>query len=573
MHKKKTKIVVSWITIVAIMCTLLVPTTDARAAKKAYSMSLYDTINASEIFGTSRKTTYKTSNKNIVRIVNKQLVAVSTGTATITAKRGKKKIKRKIKVKNNNGYFSLNSCSVSLYKGDTYSLSTKGTVASPKYSSRNTAVATVNKKGKITAKSEGTTFIDVRSGKMKNSCAVTVMPKSARSEVINFKPVSSEKYYTKWSFKNKKKYILAIYPGTYLPKNFQKDLDSLITLLEKKSGYKLHPVKSGIRNEFDKAVIWVGGSTGTLSWKNIQISSADLHLRNYAAELAGRWIANAILVRNNTYYGGQFGSSLGEAVARHALVNTKYVDSGFDILPDAFTTFDEKWKNVTESQMTKYLSDSNLQTEVENYFSDYIYSKYGMSKIRKILKKINGKNKKLGVTGSASLGVSNKKILGIIKSYTSKTVVSDFLKWCKTHIKISRGSLQDEPVYRVGKGKTIKVHSSGFGISEFNDLGAIKFQESVTIDFSEAMKYYELNCGQKATGIYGISFVSPDRDCKLYVYDKNDKLIATYDSTKGNRIDEDGAVKVRVKNSSGFVGFLRYDYVTNFNKYATKAVR
>lgn len=176
----------------------------------------------------------------------------------------------------------------------------------------------------------------------------------------------------------------------------------------------------------------------------------------------------------------------------------------------------------------------------------------------------------LGTLKSGSLGLNNKQILNIIKTHTSKTVIADYLKWFKARARISHGPLQDEPEYCAGKGSVIKIRSMGFGVSEFNRLGAIKFVDSITVDFSEAMKYYELNCGQKATGIYGITFAMNDSDYKLYVYDKNNVLLATYDGTTGNTINEDGAVKVQVESASGFLTFISYYYMTNFNKYATQ---
>ena len=105
--------------------------------------------------GTSKKVTWSSSNKKVAAVSTKgKVTAKKKGTAIITAKVSGKKYKCKITVKNP----YLNKKTVTLNKGKTLTLKLTGATAK-KYKSSNTKVATVNSKGKITAKGAGTTTI------------------------------------------------------------------------------------------------------------------------------------------------------------------------------------------------------------------------------------------------------------------------------------------------------------------------------------------------------------------------------------------------------------------------------
>ena len=73
----------------------------------------------------------------------------------------------------------LSSKSVTLYVGKTKTIKLKGTTKKPKWSSSKKSVATVSKKGKITAKKQGTAVITAKLGEKKYSCKVKVKKKSS----------------------------------------------------------------------------------------------------------------------------------------------------------------------------------------------------------------------------------------------------------------------------------------------------------------------------------------------------------------------------------------------------------
>lgn len=101
--------------------------------------------------------------KKLAKII---LVAMLTFTITPLAN-----TQAKTKVK-------LNKTSISIQKGKTYTLKIKGTKKNPKWSSNKKSIATVSKKGKVTAKKAGNAVITAKIGKKKYNCKVRVWQKT-----------------------------------------------------------------------------------------------------------------------------------------------------------------------------------------------------------------------------------------------------------------------------------------------------------------------------------------------------------------------------------------------------------
>ena len=127
-----------------------------------------------KISGTKAKVKWSTSNKKIATVSsNGKVTGKKAGNATITAKVGKKSYKCKVTVKNP----YLNKTKLSINVGKTYQLKITGTKAS-KWSSSKKSVATVNSKGKVTAKKAGKTTITCKGNDGKfYKCTVTVKEK------------------------------------------------------------------------------------------------------------------------------------------------------------------------------------------------------------------------------------------------------------------------------------------------------------------------------------------------------------------------------------------------------------
>lgn len=123
-----------------------------------------------KITGTSKKVTWKTSNKAVATVYKGKVTAKKAGTATITAKVSGKSYKCKVTVKKP----YINKKTASLYVGKTTTLKLTGATVKS-FTSKNNAVATVNKSGKVTAKKKGTAKIVVKDTKGRlYYCTVTV---------------------------------------------------------------------------------------------------------------------------------------------------------------------------------------------------------------------------------------------------------------------------------------------------------------------------------------------------------------------------------------------------------------
>ena len=122
----------------------------------------------------TNKAKFKSSNKKVATVNKKGTVTgKKAGTAYITATyKGKTSKKVKITV----AQVSLNKSKVKLTVGKTATLAAKynGKKVKPTYKSSKSAVASVNRNGKITAKKKGTATITATYKKSKVSCKVTV---------------------------------------------------------------------------------------------------------------------------------------------------------------------------------------------------------------------------------------------------------------------------------------------------------------------------------------------------------------------------------------------------------------
>ena len=126
------------------------------------------------------KVSYKSSNTKIASVSKKGVVtAKKSGKAKITIKAGKKTktIKVTVAKKAPTGIKGVPS-SKTLKKGKSFTIKAKltpsGAEATIKYTSSNKKIATVNSKGKVTAKKPGKATITVKAGNITKKCVVTV---------------------------------------------------------------------------------------------------------------------------------------------------------------------------------------------------------------------------------------------------------------------------------------------------------------------------------------------------------------------------------------------------------------
>ena len=126
------------------------------------------------------KVSYTSTNKKIATVSKTGVIkAKKSGTVTIKVKSGKKtkNIKVKVAKKAPIGMTGV-PATKTLKKGKSFTIKAKltpsGAEAKIKYSSSNKKIATVNGKGKVTAKKTGTVTITVKAGNVTKTCVVTV---------------------------------------------------------------------------------------------------------------------------------------------------------------------------------------------------------------------------------------------------------------------------------------------------------------------------------------------------------------------------------------------------------------
>lgn len=153
-----------------------VPKTLSITAGKKYTLKPVVTPSNSQ-----EKVTYKSSNTKIATVSSQGAVtAVKAGSATITVQSGKQKATVKVTVKKAPALKSIKNVpgSKTIANGKTYTLKPQlypsGAIAKITYTTSNKNVATVDSKGKITAKKKGTAVITVKAGKFTAKCKVTV---------------------------------------------------------------------------------------------------------------------------------------------------------------------------------------------------------------------------------------------------------------------------------------------------------------------------------------------------------------------------------------------------------------
>lgn len=140
----------------------------------------------------SRKITWSSSNKKVATVKNGVITAVGVGETEIKAKVGKKK-SAVCKVSVKKPKVSLNRSSTVLYTGGKTSVILKADIrgASNKisWSSSDSRIAKVDKKGKVTAVRKGTAFITATANKVKKTCKITVREPSLklRHTAVNLK--------------------------------------------------------------------------------------------------------------------------------------------------------------------------------------------------------------------------------------------------------------------------------------------------------------------------------------------------------------------------------------------------
>lgn len=124
-----------------------------------------------KMVGTKAKPKWSSNSRNAIVNSAGKVTAKARGTATITAKIGKKSYRCSVTVEAPR----ISSSNTSLYRGKTAQLKMLNTKQKYRWSSSNVKVATVSSTGKISGKNVGTAYVSARSASGKTfKCKVTV---------------------------------------------------------------------------------------------------------------------------------------------------------------------------------------------------------------------------------------------------------------------------------------------------------------------------------------------------------------------------------------------------------------
>lgn len=153
-----------------------VPKTLSLTTGKKYTLKPVVTPSNSQ-----EKITYKSSNTKIATVSSTGVItAKKVGKVTITVQSGKQKATVTLTVKKAPALKAIKNVPTkkTITKGKTYTLKPQlypsGAIAKITYTTSNKSIATVDSKGKITAKKKGTAVITVKAGKFTAKCKVTV---------------------------------------------------------------------------------------------------------------------------------------------------------------------------------------------------------------------------------------------------------------------------------------------------------------------------------------------------------------------------------------------------------------
>lgn len=134
-----------------------------------------------KIYGTKNKVRWSSSKKKVVTVSkNGTILAKTSGSAVVTAKIGKKRLRCKIKVENP----SLNHTSIILLRGQERVLKIKKTSVKPKWTSNRPSVVEVSNQGKVRGISNGQTVVTAQILGRNLECIVKVIDTEKNFEVL-----------------------------------------------------------------------------------------------------------------------------------------------------------------------------------------------------------------------------------------------------------------------------------------------------------------------------------------------------------------------------------------------------
>ena len=288
-----TKRLLAVISAVILMTTMLIPAFQASAAsvklnKTKIVLVVGQTYNL-KVSGTKKTPKWSSSNKKIVSVTKKGVVkGLRKGTATITAKIGKKKYKCKVTVEAP----KLSSTKKTVTAGTSFALKLNGTKRTVKWYTSNKKIATVSSKGVVKTLRAGSVKITAKLGGKSYVCRLTVKAKPA--PVVSEKDKAAAQYNALINNLKKEKNI-TVYREEKL--NMKPQISkTMLELLKKLLGDDVKELTEGINEQSKATRRFTDGKT--LVGDQYITLNAYIPPENRAAALQGKYIKSAKTVKN-----------------------------------------------------------------------------------------------------------------------------------------------------------------------------------------------------------------------------------------------------------------------------------
>ncbi len=288
-----TKRLLAVISAVILMTTMLIPAFQASAAsvklnKTKIVLVVGQTYNL-KVSGTKKTPQWSSSNKKIVSVTKKGVVkGLKKGTATITAKIGKKKYKCKVTVEAP----KLSSTKKTVTAGTSFALKLNGTKRTVKWYTSNKKIATVSSKGVVKTLRAGSVKITAKLGGKSYVCRLTVKAKPA--PVVSEKDKAAAQYNALINNLKKEKNI-TVYREEKL--NMKPQISkTMLELLKKLLGDDVKELTEGINEQSKATRRFTDGKT--LVGDQYITLNAYIPPENRAAALQGKYIKSAKTVKN-----------------------------------------------------------------------------------------------------------------------------------------------------------------------------------------------------------------------------------------------------------------------------------
>ena len=288
-----TKRLLAVISAVILMTTMLIPAFQASAAsvklnKTKIVLVVGQTYNL-KVSGTKKTPQWSSSNKKIVSVTKKGVIkGLKKGTATITAKIGKKTYKCKVTVESP----KLSSTKKTVTAGTSFALKLNGTKRTVKWYTSNKKIATVSSKGVVKTLRAGSVKITAKLGGKSYVCRLTVKAKPA--PVVSEKDKAAAQYNALINNLKKEKNI-TVYREEKL--NMKPQISkTMLELLKKLLGDDVKELTEGINEQSKATRRFTDGKT--LVGDQYITLNAYIPPENRAAALQGKYIKSAKTVKN-----------------------------------------------------------------------------------------------------------------------------------------------------------------------------------------------------------------------------------------------------------------------------------